>query len=61
MLMIQLKKSIPLAKNCNSEMVFECDVKDDNKVSINFFLKFQKNGLLLILLFIQLLFLIKMN
>ena len=26
------KRVIPLAKNCNSEMVFECDVKDDKSI-----------------------------
>ena len=54
------KRVIPLAKNCNSEMVFECDVKNDESID-NFFLKYQKNGRLLILLFIQLLFQTKMN
>ena len=30
------KRVIPLAKNCNSEMVFECDVKNDESID-NFF------------------------
>ncbi len=35
------KRVIPLAKNCNSEMVFECDVKDDKSID-NFFSEVSK-------------------
>ena len=49
-----IKKRVePLAKKCNSSLVFECDVKDDKSIE-NFFLKFQKLGVHLIFLFTQL-------
>ena len=35
------KRVIPLAKNCNSEMVFECDVKNDESID-NFFSEISK-------------------
>ena len=30
------KRVVPLAKTCNSEMVFECDVKDDKSIDLFF-------------------------
>ena len=36
------KRVIPLAKTCNSEMVFECDVKDDKSID-QFFSEISKN------------------
>ena len=35
------KRVVPLAKDCNSEMVFECDVKDDQSID-NFFSEVSK-------------------
>ena len=37
-----LKRLEPLAEKCNSNLIFECDVQDDNSID-NFFLKIKEN------------------